>query len=152
MTLKEKIAVMQACEDGKMIDIDVGRKGMWQSFVKENEIDPVPYFNWEDNNYRVHQEPEKKEVEFNRYELHEEEGILRVELMSKHGMSNPSINHVMSQSSFRNGYFELNDGTKSKVPYLFKHKIAGCREVSMSIIADKEDWESIYPVAVWLEE
>ncbi len=49
-TLKQKIAVMQAAEDGKDIEILQG-KDVW------DKIDFQPDFNWEICDYRIKEEP-----------------------------------------------------------------------------------------------
>lgn len=58
-TLKEKIAVMQAADDGKPIEIKTQEVGAW---VPWEDAFP-PTFNWEHNDYRV----AAKKIRYRRY-------------------------------------------------------------------------------------
>jgi hypothetical protein len=92
---------------------------------------------------------EKKEVKLKRYDIALNGGC-EVEFYVAGIILN--INSVLARKSFRNGYFELSDGTKSKVPYLWKHKAAQTTAGCIGDIAKTDDWKSLYPIAVWLEE
>ena len=51
--LKERIAIEQAFEDGKSLEVDVGITGTYQIYGD----DPEPIFYWERNDYRIKLEP-----------------------------------------------------------------------------------------------
>ena len=55
-TLEEKIKVMQACYDGKPIEYQ--SKGT--TTFREWPLYTLPNFNWENNDYRIKEEPKKK--------------------------------------------------------------------------------------------
>lgn len=100
------------------------------------------------------QPEEKKVVNLKRF-IFTTEVELETGIMHKYIFVNGRslmIEDVISRTSFRGGYFELNDGTKSKIPYIFKRKHNGELCFCLNDTCHIENWESLYPVAVWLEE
>ena len=134
MTNREKIEVMEAFERGEPVEFRIHGHSDWYSAS-------IPRWNWEFNAYRVKPKGEKPELK--RYEL-----VFNDQKTSHtvfvNGELLDSISAILSLRSFRTGYFELNDGTKSKVPYVFTDGI------EKHLLYRSGD-ESLWPVAVWLE-
>ena len=55
-TLEEKIKVMQACLEGKPIEMKLNMQLNWSSWSPTSP----PNFNWEYSDYRIKEEPKKK--------------------------------------------------------------------------------------------
>jgi hypothetical protein len=67
-TTKEKIAIMQAFEDGKPIEMKNASSAQWSTLSMGKSADPI--WNWGSCDYRIKQEP--KVVYINYYEDYEE--------------------------------------------------------------------------------